>query len=343
MLPWFRRRYYCTNTTGQCAHALADRPFRQAEFDAFGGACPASDHGCGQPLKAGDPLDLRLQWVGGAAAALACLGGGAWLLRILVFPPPLQHVHFVTPKAQVEDSAGLVQIEVVRDGDLDRTQDVHFSVQDGSAHNGEDYRSEAGTLTFDAGVRSRKLTLTVLPDRSFQKPVRFFTVTLTNVNGTPHQLIEIQPPVQAHSDGLLAEQAVRAASVVAKDIADATVRLRVITELLGASGISEGERRLYQRKQSDNTANLMRARESYLSMIRDLRGQSSGLVLDAMDRVSQDLVRQGFLQQGKAVSIMKRQFVELLDHQAPDMDRWAGELATVIPRPDSRNGGDPRT
>jgi hypothetical protein len=330
-------RYYCTNIAGGCRHAMADTPFSASLFASFKGQCQGADGpGCGHPLSLGEPLDLRPRWGLVALAAMIGLVVMGWGARLWLFPPALEHLGFTALHSDTVDTAGVLSIEVVRDADVGKAATVDYAAADGSAKAGQDYVAVQGRLRFEPGERRRTLTVSLLPDPSFQKARRHFTVSLLNVRDKPQHTVYITPQAAASSDERLAEQSVRAASVVAKDIADGVVRQRTLNELLLQPRDQVGEFRQYQQLLSTVNGNLTRARESYVQMLRDLKTQQPHTVLGAMDRVAQDFNRKGFAQQGQAVLVMKRQFTELLNHGTTDMDRWAQELSMVIPRVDGR-------
>jgi len=331
--PWIRPRYYCTNTGGGCRHATSDTPFSAADFARDGGRCPGYDgQVCGQPLKPGDPQDLRPRWIAVGIAGMLVSGAAGFCVRVLLFPPPIEHVAFATTETEATDNAGLLAIEVVRDADVNSRLAVDYLVADGTARAGQDYTAARGQLVFGPGERRKTVSIGVLPDLSFQKERRHFTVSLPNVMGEPRHVVHIAPRAVARTDRLVAEQSVRNASVMAKEIADSVVRQGVLDELLAASRAKPGEFGEYRQSLAIVNGNLTRARESYVQMLRDLQAMQPAIVLGAMDQVAEDLARKGFAQQGQAVAIMKRQFTELLNHRGADMDRWAKELSQVVPR-----------
>ncbi len=333
MKPWIRARYYCTNVAGGCRHAKGDHPFLARDFALFGGVCgDVAGQGCGAPLQPGAATDMRLRWAALALAGLllaALLGAG---MRALLFPPPVEHVAFSSPQSESTDDAGAVIIDVVRSGMLADSVHIDYAAIDGSAKTGQDFAASTGRLVFAPGERSKKLAITLLPDTTFQKGRRTFSVVLLNVAGEPQHFVTIGPRQAARSDTLLAERSVMAASVVAKDLADLTVQRRVLGRLLAAARSKAGEFAEYQRSLAAVDGNLSRARESYLQYMRDLQSQQPATVLGAMDRVAADLQRRTFDQQSRALLIMKRQLSELFSHGKADMDRWVSELARIVPQ-----------
>lgn len=340
MKPWLRPRYCCTNVSGGCRYAKADTVFADADFvRSKGVCCGVGGLGCGQRLMPGEPLDLRLRWSAAALAGAFGLAGIGWTLRTVVFPPPLAHVAFAMSATEATDSVGLLAIDVVRDADFERAVTVDYAVTDGSAKLGQDYNASRGQLAFGPGERRKSVPVTLLPDTTFQKEKRHFSLSLLNVQGQPSHVVQIMPRPVARSDNLLAEQSVRAASVVAKDIADLVVRQEVLDRLLSTSRDKAGEFREYRQALAAVNGNLSRARESYLQTLRDLQLQPPATVLNAMPKVVEEFARKGFVQQSQVVAEMEKHFRVLLNHGQPDMDRWAKELSRVVPRVDG--GGKP--
>ena len=332
MKPWIRVRYYCTNVAGGCALARADRAFPAADHARLNGVCPTAEGGCGAALKPGAPLDLRPRWAALGAGGLLLAAALSWGLHAMLFAPPLTHVDFAMRASESADDAGSIGIEVVRSANLDQGVQVDYAAVDGSARAGEDYAAAPGQLRFAPGQRSKTLVVALLPDASFRKTRRSFSLVLVNVRGAPRHLVTIAPRAVARSDAMVAERSVLAASVVAKDIADAAVQKRELGQLLAAGGASAGEMDEYRRALGAVDGNLARARASYLHLLRELRTQQPSMVLGAMDRVAGDLQRRTFGQQAQAVRVMKRQFTELLNDATPDMDRWVDELSRIVPR-----------
>lgn len=330
-------RYYCTNLAGVCRHAERDRVFTAAEFDRYAGLClPAEGEGCGQPLVVGEPLDQRRRWMAIGLAGVLLAGGAGWEVRPLLFPPPLEHLDFASRQTEASDRAGMLSIEVVRGAGIDRPANVDYVATDGSAKAGQDYIAVRGTLAFAPGEQRKTLSVPLLPDTTFQKDRRYFSLVLLNVRDTPQHLIYIDQPKVASSDKLLAEQTVLAASRTAKDIADYVVRKETLDKLLLYRRDKIEEFRQYQQSLAAVSGNLSHARESYLQMLRDFKSQQPAVVLGAMDHIADDLQQKGFIQQAQVVALMKRQFGELLKSGSADMDRWVQELSQAVPRVDDK-------
>jgi hypothetical protein len=348
MPTWTQNRYWCTNLAGQCAHALADTPFSQAQFNAGGGRCGGASvsnaQGCGQPLVAGAALDRRPRWAAAGLGVLAALSVCGWVLRTVVFPAPLEQVSFAQAETRTDDDHGSLAIEVVRVAALDRRLEVLCQSVDGTAKAGQDFEQVSNRLVFEPGERSKAVAITLLPDRSLQKADRHFTVTLTNVRGEPRHAVLISPKAIDRSAQLQAEQVVMAASRTAADIAGFAVKRQVIDGLMGSSRGDASAFRAYKQQLADVDSNLVRAREGYAQSLRELQTHQSTLVLTTMDRLADELARKSFMQQSRAMGVMKQQFTELLQHQTMDLDRWVQDLGKVVPRvPGLTTPGSPST
>jgi hypothetical protein len=333
MATWVRARHYCINVAGGCRHAIADRPFSDEEHRRHQGRCKDDEGGgCGAPLVAGDPIDLRARRGGLVLAATLGIAGGGWGLARVLFPPPVTGVAFAATQSQTTDTVGMLTVEVLRPAGATRPTTVEYSTVDGTALAGQDYSAVRGSLHFAAGELRKTITVPLVPDASFSKGPRDFRLVLLNVEGRPLHIVRVEPQQLARSEALVVEQAVRMASVLAKDIADLVVRRRMLDLAMLASRERPGEFAEYRNSLATVTGNLTRARESYVQSLRDLQAQQSHAVLGAMGRVATDLQQRRFEQQAQAVTVMRKHYTELLQRQRPDMDRWAEELSEVIPK-----------
>jgi hypothetical protein len=341
MPAWTQTRYWCANVAGRCPHALADTPFSQTQCDAWQGRCGGggAGAGCGEPLHAGEPRDLRPRRAALGVGMLTAVSLVGWLLRTQVFPPPLERVGFALAETRTEDDRGTVSIEVVRDAALDRRVEVLCQSVDGSAKAGQDFQPVTNRLVFERGERSKAIAITLLPDRSLQKAERHFAVRLPDVLGEPRHVVVIVPKAVDRNAQLQAEQMVMMASRTAADIAGLAVKQQVLDQLMTASRDDATGFQAYKRQLSDVEGNLVRAREAYAQALRDLQTHQTTLVLATMDRLGEDLARKSFAQQSRAMAVMKQQFTELLQHRTMDLDRWVQDLGKTVPRvPDTVRG-----
>jgi hypothetical protein len=338
---WLRSRYYCNNTGGSCRYALGDVPFCAREFRRFEGRCRGRKaDGCAAQLVAGDPQDLRPRLLIVGFLLIGAMTGLAWTAKQIYFPPPLEHVSFVTTETRTDDGVGLLELEVVRDADIERRIQVQYGFIDGTAKAGEDYQAAQNVLTFERGERHKSIELSVLPDRTLEKDARYFSLTLLNVVGKPRHVIRIAPHPVDQSQQLQAEQMVLSTSRIAADIATFMVKRRVLLDLVTAGGATQGEVVEYKRQLIEVQDNLSRAREGYEQSLRELQAQQATLVMRTMDRLVDDLAQKHFAQQSRALAITKTQFTEFVTKRSMDMDRWAGELEGAVPRIET---GAPKT
>lgn len=185
----------------------------------------------------------------------------------------------------MRDAAVLLPVAVKREAGLDQRIVIQFQSTDGTAKAGEDYESVKGALIFEPGESSKTVSVTILPDLRQSKGERHFSLVLDNVVGSPKHVVFIQERQVDRSVELQASQMVRAASVVAKDIADHVVRVRVITNLMSTDRRDGATFHQYQKAQEVAQGNLNRARESYAQFFRDMQAMQPRAVLQAMDKV----------------------------------------------------------
>jgi|GEM_PF-5508879 len=343
MKVWLSARYYCNNTHASCRYARRDIPFSEQEFRKFDGRCCGKNgDGCGQALVAGQPLDLRPRWAAIGFASLVVALGLGWGIRTFFFPPPIEGVAFAVTETRVDNGKGLLSLEVVRKTGLEQRVTIGYKSIDGTAKAGEDFEAVQSSVIFESGESRKVASVTLLPDLTQQKEERHFSLILTNVIGEPKHVVFIVPRQVDRSQQLQAEQTVLSASRVAADIGGFMVKRRVLDELLYSNRASNAEFRAYKQQLMDVQNNLSRAREGYAQHMRSLQTFQAAIVLKAMDRISEELNQKTFDQQSQAMKVMKRQFTELLNRKSMDMDRWADELATIVPQIGS-NGGKPST
>ncbi len=337
-MAWGRRgRHYCVNVAG-CRYAREDFPYDDAILQRGGGRCIGIDgDGCGAEL-AHDAVDLRFRWLLIGVGVVALLAVAAKPMQHTLFPEPITNIGFASQESRLNDAAALLPIAVRREAGLDQRVVIQYQSTDGTAKAGEDYEAVKGALTFEPGESSKTVSVTILPDLRQSKGERYFSLLLDNVAGSPKHVVFIQERQVDRSAELQATQMVRAASVVAKDIADHVVRVRVIADLMATDRRDGTTFHQYQKALEVAQGNLSRARESYAQFFRDMQAMQPRIVLQAMDKVSEDLDRQGFKQQSQAAAIMKRQFGEYLSRRTVNMDQWAMELSSIIPAASAAKG-----
>ncbi|AVP96018.1 hypothetical protein C7S18_01890 [Ahniella affigens] len=91
-------------------------------------------------------------------------------------------LRFATATSLSSESAGTLDIEVIRLSGSEGAVSVDFSTQDLSATAGSDYQAQSGTLTFADGELSQTVHLTILPD-VLAEPSEQLQLTLGNAGG----------------------------------------------------------------------------------------------------------------------------------------------------------------
>jgi hypothetical protein len=335
---WLQARYFCVNKTAGCPYAVGEAPYSAEYFGNHAGLCRGrGSDGCGGALALGEPKDLRPRWALFGAVTLAEVIGVLVLLRMTLFPPPLEHVGFVDPALRTDDGVGVLELQVTRDRDLQNRIRVEFASADGSAKAGEDYQSVHNRLTFEPGERTKSIRVAVAPDQTLAKASRSFTLILLNVRGTPKETVRIDPRGAARTQEVQAAQSVASASRIAADIGGYMVKRRVLRGLLEGHAGTDAEVKEFQEQLQEVEGNLDRAREGYAQSLHDLQTFDRTMVIHAMDDLHTNLVDRHFTQQSRAVEVMRSQFTELEDKRSMDMDRWVAELEGIVPHVGANN------
>lgn len=345
-MAWARRpRYCCTNVRDGCFHALSDTLFSQAEYDSASGTCTgtAARPGCGHPLQPGLPLDQRARWLTLGAATVGGLAACAMLLRVYVFPAPLEHISFTSGQTTVVDTAGQVTVTLRRTQGQEVAARLDARVVDGSARSGEDYVAPLPPVDFAAGASETLIQITILRDTSFRKRDRHFSVVLANVKGEPRHRVVITPPVFEQATRVAIEQSVLSASRISADMASLVVKLEAMEKLMSLYREDAARFEEAQQQHRAVAGNLVRAREAYLRAVQDLRSQPAQEVLATVDRLTADLRSRGMKQQADTLPLLGRHLQELLNGRPADMDRWTGEIGATVARVPGWKQGVPRT
>ena len=334
-MAWGRApRYCCVNTADRCAHALRDSLFSQAQHDAWGGRCQGTARapGCGQPLAYARLEDLRSRWALSGMLAASALVAAAVAARIYIFPAPLAGVAFATDRSRTDESTGQVVLEIRRARELTAAAQVRTSFVDGTAKAGVDYEIPGPTAVFQPGQDRARVLVPILPDATLRKGERYFSVVLDNVEGRPRHVAVIAPRQLDTTAQMQVEQMVLNASRLAADIAGYAVKVETMEQLLNELRESRPEFQEFRRQMRDSADNLVRAREAYLQAVHALRTQPPRDVLATIDRLATDLRNRDFKQQSRVLPVLGRQYGELVQGKAADMDRWVRELSQTIDR-----------
>ena len=86
---------------------------------------------------------------------------------------------------EVDENASVINIPVIRTGNLQQTVSVNYQTFAETAIAGEDFTSQEGTLTFEAGEESQNITIEIIDDGVID-PEETFSITIDSVvgNGT---------------------------------------------------------------------------------------------------------------------------------------------------------------
>jgi hypothetical protein len=124
------------------------------------------------------------EWITATATNQTTGDTSAFSNAIQSTPPPSPvSVAFSTATYMVESTAGSVEIEVVRTGDMGVAVSVNYATSDGSAVGGQDYLAEASTLTFPPNVSEETFLVPILVNDGRSTPSSFFNVTLSQPTG----------------------------------------------------------------------------------------------------------------------------------------------------------------
>ena len=97
-----------------------------------------------------------------------------------VDPAPV--VQLSASSYDVNENAGTVTITATRTNDAAGAVTVDYATSDGTAISGTNYQSASGTLTFNPGVMSQTITVTILDDNLYD-PNTQFSLALSNPTG----------------------------------------------------------------------------------------------------------------------------------------------------------------
>lgn len=302
--------------------------------------------GCGAPLELGQPQDLRLHLIAAGVFVVVIITLVVIALRTYVFPSPLEDIVFSAAQTRVDDSAGIVTLEIKRTRDANSKVTLRAVFIEGSAKAGEDYVGSGSELLIKPGQFNALLSIPLLPDKTFRKGERSFSVVLENVSGRPQHSVVIAPQVISINAQTQLDQTVLSASRIATDIAELVVKVETMKSMRNSAELQGIPQQIQEiRQQIDNfNENLVRAREAYRQAIDGLRTHPPQQVLAAIDRLTSDLKQRNFQQQSAVLPVMGRQYQELLNGKAVDMDRWVRELGQTVPRePDTDSSQSTKT
>jgi len=88
-------------------------------------------------------------------------------------------LEFRVMKMAILESAGTVDVVVMRHGALENTVSVDYATRDGTAKKGSDFEHMAGTLLFPPGVKDKTISVKIIDDIAFEEDEEFY-VDLSN-------------------------------------------------------------------------------------------------------------------------------------------------------------------
>lgn len=123
-------------------------------------------------------------------------GSDSKVLRVTVTPATGSSVGFKTANIRVPETAGEVDIQVLRQGDSDRAVSLNYMTQDGTALAGAHYVTTSGTLDFADGEDKKTITLEILKNEEDESEKKFKIVLSSPVNTVIAQPSELQITVE---------------------------------------------------------------------------------------------------------------------------------------------------
>mmetsp|Transcript_9409 Transcript_9409/g.32742 ORF Transcript_9409/g.32742 Transcript_9409/m.32742 type:complete len:893 (+) Transcript_9409:207-2885(+) len=146
----------------------------------------------------------RVAGIGSGGACAAKLKEPSLLSVLIIDDDDPGEVSFESRTYAVLESAGQLEIDVVRHGGSAGEVSVEYYSSDASAKSGVDYQACEGTLTFASGELRKTITVTVMDDES-PNPDTIFRMHLQNVKGgvkLGHQNVAV---VKIEDDDVLGE------------------------------------------------------------------------------------------------------------------------------------------
>ena len=83
------------------------------------------------------------------------------------------YVDFELTEVRIDESAGVLNLQVVRSGDYRQSASIEFQTVESEASEGSDYKGTGGTLTFKAGESFKTISLEIRSDGEVESPESF--------------------------------------------------------------------------------------------------------------------------------------------------------------------------
>lgn len=328
------RRYYCVNTAAGCRYALADHVYTQADYRRDPHCRGLQGDGCGAALFDGGFQRLPWRAIAWGTLGLAAVAAATAVSLRLLFPSPLTGIAFAAAGSSVVEGQTGIAIVLQRSGTAAKgSAAVRYRTEDGTARAGQDYVAQQGVLNFADGETTLRLEVPLLPGRIDHDAKKSFSVSLSNVEGTPRHVVVIAPPV-ADADTLTkADALVRSVSGLSIDIAGLYVKRKTLHRIANSSDTGKVMGRAYSEILRELDANMEQARRRYLETLKDLTAVDRRTVARTFDAWDARLDQLDLQQQRAATRIARHQYDELLAGGAVQMDLWALQLSEAIPKP----------
>ncbi len=333
--------YYCTDTQ-HCPHAFQDHSFSRKEYQSFNGICPGVEgRQCGKPLARGHSINVLPYFVVSTVLLVLVAAVLYPTFKVKYFPEPSHGVGFVSGITVVNESDTVAKVLLERQ-DLIGDLTVDFSFDAGTASADNDYiGGESGRVSFADQQQRVEINIPILEDSDFDEGREVFTITLDNVVGNPsHQVIITDQPLP--SDQMTkADALVRQQSVLAANLSDFARKDVIIQQALKDLVYGSENHLLFSQQLEVNAGNLIRARESYLMGLTELKKLEPSVVITSIDNWLTNLADQDAPQQYLATQAMKQHYKSYLKTRIPATDKWVQDLLDKV-HPDIvkvRHGG----
>lgn len=325
-----RRRYWCRNVT-DCELARGDKEYSYREYIHSQHKCS----NCGFDLIEGDPLPwsrLLILWTKRwviPIAVTATVAGGLYYVYRLANPLPLTGVSFAESGQVVAKDALAVTVNIVRTKGLEETFVVHYKTEDASALAGQDYIYKEENLVFLPRETRKTISIPLIEDVDFSEPTETFRIRLVNVIGQPTHDISIRKREADLAALSKADALVHQLSGIAMDIAGYYAKDKVLSDLYQKLTSPKLINQVEELGRT-NHDNIIRAREKYYGVMKDLELLDYMSVIQAMDTLIASLSRQDQQQQKKVTQLTKSHYMQVAKTHTYEMDVWVKELAAVI-------------
>lgn len=320
----FLKGYVCTNFEDGCDQATGHIPVYQS------GSAELRCSQCQSTLQLSTKRKFNFLGSSIFVACLSLLGAIGWFVKPMIIPESIEGVSFAETVTRVEESMGIVEVEVLLKAPLSKKLVVDYNLLEGTAKAGADFNANGGQVTFLPGQTSSKISVAIVPDRSQLEINESFELVLSNIEGNPkHIVIIVEEGVNKDllekSDVIVADL-----SRLAADIANDYATIKMLEAYLKNS--LDSDPRLTNRYEQAKV-NILNARERYLLQFHDLSDLDPAVVKASIENRLAVIDRDGAKLQYKATVIMRGQLFEYFDTRIPVADTWIRELGDLVELP----------